>query len=113
VRVPPVDLSPLPAVVKNAPGARLVLLNTDSIQNSERLRKLYSFDNVYFDLSMIEGVNGVARIAKAVSSQRILFGSNCPLFYFESALFKVREADCTDAEKRAILEGNARGLLVA
>jgi hypothetical protein len=111
MRVPPVDLSPLPDILKNASGARLVLLNIDPIQNAERLKELFSFDNVYFDLSMIEGVNGVARLAKAVSSQRILFGSNCPLFYLESALLKVREADCTDAEKRAILAGNARGLL--
>lgn len=113
MRVPPVDLSPLPDVLKKQPGVRLVILNSDHAQTLERLKSLVSFNNVYFDLSMVEGVNGVGRLAKALSSRRILFGSNFPLFYFESAVFKVREAECTDAEKQAILEDNARGLLPA
>lgn len=113
MRVPPVDLSPLPDVLKQQSGTRLIILNADHAQTQERLKGLVSFDNVYFDLSTVEGVNGVGRLAKAVSSRRALFGSNCPLFYFESAVLKVREAECSDAEKQEILEGNARGLLAA
>jgi len=113
MRVPPVDLSPLPEVLQKQPGTRLIILNSDHAQMPERLKSLVPFNNVYFDLAMVEGVNGVGRLAKVVSSRRTLFGSNFPLFYFESAALKVREAGCTDAEKQAILEDNARGLLAA
>jgi len=40
-----------------------------------------------------------------------LFGSNSPLFYFESALLKIQETGLSESEKDALLEGNARQLL--
>jgi len=43
----------------------------------------------------------------------VLFGSNYPLFYFESAMLKVRESGFTDNERKAVLEENARRLLAA
>jgi predicted TIM-barrel fold metal-dependent hydrolase len=111
MRVPPVDLTPLPGVLKNVPGLRLILLNCYPSHNPELLQRLISASQVYFDIAMVEGVGGVARLAQEISVQRVLFGSNFPLFYFESALLKVREAGLTDAEARAILEDNARRLL--
>jgi predicted TIM-barrel fold metal-dependent hydrolase len=60
---------------------------------------------------MVEGVDGVARLAKKVSIERVLFGTHYPLFYFESAVLKVREAEFTDAEGQAVLDSNARRLL--
>lgn len=110
-RVPPVDLSPLPDVLRNEPRLRLVILNSDPMRNPEQLQKLASAGNVYFDISMVEGVGGVARLAQKISIQHVLFGSHFPLFYFESALLKVREAGFTDTESRAVLEENARRLL--
>jgi len=53
----------------------------------------------------------VARLAQAIPMQHILFGSHYPLFYFESALFKVREAGFADAEARTILNENASRLV--
>jgi hypothetical protein len=111
MRVPPVDLTPLPGVLKNVPGVRLVLLNCDPSHNRVLLQRLMSTSQVYFDIAVVEGVGGVARLAQEISVQRVLFGSNFPLFYFESALLKVREAGPTDAEARAVLEENARRLL--
>ena len=67
--------------------------------------------NVYFDISMVEGVGGVARLAQKISIRRILFGSHYPLFYFESALLKVQESGLTEAQKKVIFEDNARRLL--
>ena len=62
---------------------------------------------------MVEGVGGVARLAQKISTERVLFGSNYPLFYFESAMLKVRESGFTDNERKAVLEENARRLLAA
>ena len=77
----------------------------------EHSQELLSAGNVSFDISMVEGVAGVSRLAKKVSLPRVLFGTHSPLFYFESALLKVREAEFTEAEGQAVLESNARRLL--
>lgn len=111
MRVPPVDISPLPDLLKNEPGVRLVVLNSDPGHELELLQKLTSTGNVYFDISMVEGVGGVARLARKISIQHVLFGSHYPLFYFESALLKVREAGFTDVETLAVLEENAHRVL--
>jgi predicted TIM-barrel fold metal-dependent hydrolase len=113
MRVAPVDLSSLPDLLKNEPVARLVVLNSDHVHNLEQLQKLLSAGDVYFDISMVEGVGGVARLAQKISIQRVLFGSHYPLFYFESAMLKVRESGFTDTETQAVLEENARRLLAA
>ena len=111
MRVAPVNLSPLPDLLKREPGARLVVLNSDHTHNQELLQKLLSAGDVYFDISMVEGVGGVARLVEKASIQRVLFGSNYPLFYFESAMLKVRESGFTDTDSNAVLEKNARGVL--
>lgn len=113
MRVPPVDLTPLPDLLKNEPGLRLVILNTDPKHDSALLEKLTATGRAHFDISMVEGVGGVARLAQKTSVRHVLFGSHYPLFYFESALLKVREAGFPDAEARAVLEENARKLLEA
>lgn len=113
MRVAPVDLTPLPDVLRSAPGTRLVVLNTDPSHDQELLQKVLAAGDVYFDISMVEGVGGVTRLARKISIQRVLFGSHYPLFYFESARLKVREAGFTDAEEKAVLEENARRLVTA
>jgi hypothetical protein len=111
MRVPPVDISSLPDLLKNEPSARLVVLNADVRHALEQSPGLASAGNVYFDFSMVEGVGGVAHLAQKISIQRLLFGSNYPLFYFESALLKVRESGFENADRRALLEENARNLV--
>jgi predicted TIM-barrel fold metal-dependent hydrolase len=113
MRVPPVDISPLVDLLKNESAVRLVILNCDPMQNLEHLQRLASTGRAYFDIAMVEGVGGVARLAQKISIQNVLFGSHYPLFYFESALLKVLEAGLTDAETRALLEENAHRLLEA
>ena len=92
---------------------KVIVLNSDPMRNLEQLPGLASTGGVYFDISMVEGVGGIARLAQKVSIQRLLFGSNYPLFYFESALLKVSESGFTDNQSWAIFEENARRLLSA
>ncbi len=112
MRVPPVDLSALPGALKQEPAARLVLLNwKPGIEEPEQVQPLASAGAVYFDISMVEGIEGVARLVERVRPDRILFGSNYPLFYFESAVLKMQESGLSESQEQALFEGNARRLL--
>jgi hypothetical protein len=111
VRVPPVDIAPLADAVVSEPQLRLVILNWYPQLPFDRLGKLPSSGEVYFDFAMVERVGAVNRLAAQVSFPRVLFGSNYPLFYLESALLKVQESGLTDAHRQAVFVENARQLM--
>jgi predicted TIM-barrel fold metal-dependent hydrolase len=107
VRVAPVDLGPLPAVLRAVPGLRIVLLNAGRNPHAREL----SAAGARFDIATVEGAGGVAKFAGEISAQRVLFGSHAPFFYFESAVLKVKEAGLPDHDTHAITEANARQIL--
>ena len=108
--VPEVDLKPLPELVAHRPGLRLQILNAHAAPTGEPAVTLARSGQVYFDFAMLEGVGRLKDLLGWAGSDRVLFGSHAPLFVVESALLKVREAGLTDADTRAVLEGNVRQL---
>jgi predicted TIM-barrel fold metal-dependent hydrolase len=66
---------------------------------------------VYMEVSRLEGIGGVADLARAITPERVLFGSHAPYFYLAAALLKLAEADLTEPDREAILHGNAQRLL--
>jgi predicted TIM-barrel fold metal-dependent hydrolase len=62
---------------------------------------------VYVETSRVEGIAGVAALAKAVGTDHVLFGSHAPYFYLESALLKMVESGLDEAAQQAILHANA------
>jgi len=111
VRVPPVDLAPLPDLIKAVPKLRIQLLNCYPQIRFNQLRSLATSGNVHFEISMAEGVGGVARWIDQLGLKRIMFGSHYPFFYLESALLKIQEAGLDQAQRTAIFEDNAKALL--
>lgn len=111
MRVAPVDLTPLADLASVDPRLKLVVLNCYPQLKPEQLTQLIPTRNVYFDLSMWERVGTVTQLIEKFALARVLFGSYSPFFYFESALLKVEEAGLSKAQKRAVLEGNARRLI--
>lgn len=111
LRVPPVDLAPLPDLVRRLGKLRLVILNWRNALAGDDAPRLAEAGEVYFDFAMVEGPGGVGRLRQKVSVRRVLFGSHFPLYYFESTALKVREAALPQEEEKAICEGNARRLL--
>ncbi len=108
LRIPRVNLAPLPEVVAGVPSLRLVVLNA---ARDPLRQKIVAAGNVHFDIAMVEGVGGVGVLASEVSPQRVVFGSHFPLFYLQSAALKIKEAGLSASEEKAILEDNARRLL--
>ncbi len=113
LRVDPVDTAPLIGLVKQTPGLRLVLLNALRTLRDQQLVDLIAAGEVYVEISMLEGVGGVANLLAQVPMSRVLFGSHTPLFYFESALLKLKESPLSAEQLRAIRSGNAQRFLAA
>lgn len=112
LRVPVVDLKPLPAVVKTCPDLKLVLLNALGKVTGDALTPLRS-GQIYVELSTLEGVGGLINLLRAFPIERVLFGSHAPLFYFEAAQLKLKESALSPPELKAIQSDNARRLLPA
>lgn len=100
VRVAPVDLKPLPALMKEMSEARVMLLNTNAAMV---LKHLQDCPNTTLDFAMIEGVGGVGNLLKDWPLNRLVFGSFAPVFHWESAL--------NAAQSKAVLGQNAASLL--
>jgi predicted TIM-barrel fold metal-dependent hydrolase len=68
--------------------------------------------NLYVEMSHIESVGGVKRVADAIGVERMLFGTHAPYYYPESSHLKVfTESELTAAEIAAITHENAERLL--
>jgi predicted TIM-barrel fold metal-dependent hydrolase len=106
--VPPVDLGPLAAIVSTIPALRLIVLNQ---KHDAPVQKLAAAGQVFFDFAMVERLRGLANLTAQVTRERVLFGSHFPLFYIESALFKMLESGLGKQDLDAIREGNAARLL--
>jgi len=111
MRIADLDLKPLAALAGKHPQLRLVVLN--GLRPSREAVGLLKAENVSFDIAMLEGVGGVERLLHQthLPLERVLLGSNLPLYNLESAVLKLHESELTDAEREAIAGGNARRLL--
>lgn len=110
LRVPPVDTAPLAGLVKQTPGLRLVLLNALGTLRGQPLANLIAAGEIYVEISMLEGVAGIERLLQQAPLDRVLFGSHAPLFYYESALLKLKESILTPSQRSAVRAGNAQRL---
>lgn len=111
MQVPPVDLSGLPKLAGAVPQLRMMLLNGLRSASPQLLRGLADAPGIRFEIAMLDGIGGVARLVEQISARRVMFGSHCPFFYLESALLKMKEAGLGETETKRILEDNARELL--
>jgi predicted TIM-barrel fold metal-dependent hydrolase len=110
-RAPHVDAKPLPAIVKTLPDLKLVLINVFRSQSLLRVDAIASAGQVYFDIAMLEGTGGVSELIEKVTVDRVVFGTNFPLFYSDSSVLKLRESPLARFQHEAITRGNAMKLL--
>ncbi len=110
LRVEPTSVTGLAALLKQTPGLRLVLLNSQRVLSGRTLAGLIGAGEVYVEIAMLEGVGGVGNLLAQVPVNRVLFGSFTPLFYFDSALLKLQESPLSDEQLGAIRCANAQRL---
>jgi predicted TIM-barrel fold metal-dependent hydrolase len=108
-----VDLQSLPGLLQQAPKTRIMVLNGFISLRSVQLPwdQLKKVKHLAFDAAMMEQLAGVRLLVDQVGVERVVFGSYSPMFYFESALLKLREGALTEGETEAVLHANARRLI--
>ena len=107
VQVSPVDFKPLPALLKDQPEHRVMILNANRAMTMTAL----AGSNVWIDIAMLEGVAGIENLLTDWPANRLVFGSHSPFFYWEAARLKVQESELDEAKTRVILHGNARAMI--
>lgn len=111
VKLPVLDVGPLAASLNAAPGVKVVLLNSFRILRAKALLEVMAAGQVSVEISSLEGMAGIERLTEEVSIKRVLFGSNSPLLYFESALLKLRESGIEGESRERVTFGNASLLM--
>jgi predicted TIM-barrel fold metal-dependent hydrolase len=114
-----VDVSPLPALLKNAPNAKVQLLNSAGPLLGNNVAALVRDTAVTFDIAATEGNGGVGRLVEgtnysyrgAIPIERLLFGSHAPYFPCESALMKLFESPLSLEQLEKLMHANAQRLI--
>jgi uncharacterized protein len=121
ITVGTVVATPLVAVLKAEPQAKVQLLHfSGNIQGTD-MRALMTETNATIDISRWEGNGAIGRMigtapgatAARVPVERVMFGSHAPYFPVETALLKLIESPASAEQLSAIMQGNARRLLPA
>lgn len=106
LRVPDVDLAPLPGVISQTPGVRLQILNCRP--GGQAFEELAKIPDVVFDTARVDSTDGVPQLVKLLSPERVLLGTHAPFLIPEAALIRVHESGMlSEAELRAVFAGSA------
>jgi predicted TIM-barrel fold metal-dependent hydrolase len=111
--LPRLDPAPLIPLLSRPSRPKVVLLNALRTLSGEPLRRLLTAGEVWVDVAMLEGLEGVKRLVKQVGFDRILLGSHAPFFVPEAAHLQLKESALPAAQAEAIALGNARRILPA
>ncbi len=111
VVVAPTNPTPLMKLLPRFKGLRIQIINGLRTINNPNLLKILSENGVHFEISMLEGVVGIAR--SIIPADKLCYGSYAPVFTPESAALKVIESkpDIKEAQLVALLSGNSKKLL--
>jgi predicted TIM-barrel fold metal-dependent hydrolase len=111
--LPTTDAAPLIPLMARPSRPKVVLLNALKHVGGPPLRALLAANDVWVDIAMLEGMEGLKRLVAQVGPDRLLFGSYAPFFYPEAAELKLKESPLSPEHAEAIRRGNARRILPA
>jgi len=111
VKVPPVPLDVLGDLAGSFPRVRFVVVNAVLAELLRVKEAFREHDNVFCDISHVDGVNCVRRLADEIGPERVLFGTHAPYLYAESAVLKMKESELAEEERELMSEGNAARVL--
>lgn len=109
MRVPEVDLSPLPEAMARAPEVKVQLLNWKG--RGPLTNPLKSLPNLSFDTALADGTDGVATLVESFGAERVWLGSHAPFLIPEAALVRVHESGLDENACLSVIRGNADRVL--
>jgi predicted TIM-barrel fold metal-dependent hydrolase len=95
LQTPSVDLKPLPALLKEVPDARIMVLNASATMIHTALQPA---KNLWLDIAKLEGCGVLETLLQTWPVEQLAFGSNTPFFYWQAAHLKLQESALTPAQ---------------
>lgn len=110
LQVPDVNLTALPTLMKNVPGARVQILNARP--RADLIQIVVNTPGVFLDTARIESTDGVPRLIQQLPEGRVMLGTHAPFLIPEASVVRVHEASKLNGTSLQLLcSKNAEKLL--
>jgi len=103
--------SVLSSIAKKYKDINFVLTSVNYPELPEVLPLLKELENIYIEISCFQLCSGIEYLCKNVGPEKILLGSNYPVYTLESILLKFNNADISYESKKMIARDNVIRLL--
>lgn len=114
MKVPAVTTIDAAEAVNGFPGVRFLICGAVFSEVTSLWSTAYHRDNLYFENSRVQGpIGDVDDLCALMGADHLLFGSNLPINYAESAKLSIEYAEVAADVKQALFKGNAERLFGA
>lgn len=110
--MPMLDLGWMVTIVERHPRTPWILTGLNYFHELRvGLALMRRFPSIHIETSCIQGFQAIAKVVQEMGSDRILLGTGLPLQNAAAGIQKIERARIGEADREAILAGNARRLL--
>jgi predicted TIM-barrel fold metal-dependent hydrolase len=109
--LPQLDVREIGVIGQKFPKLKVIIGGVNYGEFRDALGVMRRCENVGFETSCLQLVEGIETLVDKVGVERIYFGTALPLMYPYPALYKIIKARVSDQAKEQILGGNAARLL--
>lgn len=114
MKVPAVAMIDAAEAVNGFPGVRFLICGAVFSEVTSLWSTAYHRGNLYFENSRVQGpIGDVDDLCALMGADHLLFGSNLPINYAESAKLSIEYAEVAADVKQALFHGNAERLFGA
>lgn len=109
--LPQLDVNEISFIAKNFPSLKIVISGVNYSELRDAIAVMRKFDNVGFETSCLQMVDGIETLVKKIGVERVYMGTGMPLMYPLPCIYKIQKAQISDREKELILGENTSNLL--
>ena len=109
--VPPPDLRHVTPLARRFPDTPIILMGANSADARQVFGGVPKEAAVYYEIARMTDQEFLPSILKAIPSDRLIFGTNLPLFTPESSVLKVSEAEVSQDIKEQVFHRNLASAL--
>jgi len=108
MRVEPVGADAVTSLAAKVAPLPLLILNGLKGEVTGLARRA---ENLFFDIAFVESGASLPDLLQDVPAERLVFGSNAPLFYPQAVAAKLAGEEVSEVQRQAIAVGNIEGIL--